>query len=105
MSSKAYWIGSINVTDMEKYKPYVAMVTAILAKYRGRFLVRGGNCDMVEGKIGPRVIVIEFRDYATAHECYFSSEYAAAKAVRLTASQGDVVIVEGYDGPQPAVAS
>ena len=51
MSSKAYWIGSINVTDMEKYKPYVAMVTAILAKYRGRFLVRGGNCDMVEGKI------------------------------------------------------
>lgn len=105
MSKKAYWIGTIEVADTEKYKPYIALVSGILAKYRGRFLVRGGACEVVEGKVRPRVIVIEFPDYATARACYFSPEYVAAKAVRVSASVGEVVIVEGYEGPQPGDAS
>jgi uncharacterized protein (DUF1330 family) len=102
MSKKGYWVATIEVSDPEKYKPYIAMVQGILAKFGGRFLVRGGTSEAVEGKLRPRMIVIEFPDYATARECYFSAEYAAAKAVRLSASVGDVVIVEGFDGPQPS---
>jgi uncharacterized protein (DUF1330 family) len=47
-------------------------------------------------------VVIEFDSYATALACYESPEYAAAIALRTGASEGDVVVVEGYDGPQPA---
>jgi uncharacterized protein (DUF1330 family) len=98
MPNKAYWIAAIEITDAAKYKPYVAMVGGILAKYRGRFLVRGGACEVVEGNFRPRIVVIEFPDLATAERCYRSPEYSAAKAVRNSASIGDVVIVEGYSG-------
>jgi len=101
MSNKAYWIAAIEVTDPQKYKSYVAMVDDILAKYRGRFLVRGGACEVVEGSVRPRVVVIEFPDLATAEKCYRSPEYSAAKALRNSASMGDVVIVEGYQDAQP----
>jgi uncharacterized protein (DUF1330 family) len=46
-------------------------------------------------------VVIEFADYATALACYRSSEYAAAKALRRGAASIDIVVIEGYDGPQP----
>jgi uncharacterized protein (DUF1330 family) len=45
--------------------------------------------------------VLEFKDYDTAKACYESSEYATAMKLRENASIGDLVIVEGYDGPQP----
>ena len=45
--------------------------------------------------------VIEFPDYESARECYRSPEYGRAMAIRKTASTGDILIVEGYDGPQP----
>ena|SRR5579864_4821148 len=101
MPNKAYWIAAIEVADAEKYQSYVAMVGGILAKYRGRFLVRGGACEVVEGSVRPRVVVIEFPDRATAEKCYRSPEYSAAKAIRNSASMGDVVIVEGYAAVQP----
>jgi uncharacterized protein (DUF1330 family) len=47
-------------------------------------------------------VVLEFKDYDTALACYNSPEYAQAMKHRLTASVGDVIIIEGYDGPQPA---
>ena len=47
-------------------------------------------------------VVIAFKDYATALACYDSPEYQAAKSLRVNASVGDLVIIDGYDGPQPA---
>ena len=99
--AKGYWIAHVDVTDPEAYKAYVAENAVAFAKYGGRFLVRNGERQMREGALRPRHVVIEFKDYATALACYDSQEYSAAAKLRAGASEGDLVIIEGYDGPQP----
>ena len=101
MAAKGYWIAQVDVRDPEPYREYMAANAVAFAKYRGRFLVRGGPAEHVEGSWRSRVVVIEFPDYATALACYRSPEYAAALAIRERHSTGDVIVVEGYDGPQP----
>ena len=102
--AKGYWVAHVDVTDPEAYKAYVAANAVAFRKYGGRFLVRGGAREVVEGKARSRNVVIEFKDYATALECYRSAEYRHAISLRTKASAGDVVVIEGYDGPQPADA-
>ena len=68
------------------------------SKYGGKFLVRGGVQQVEEGSQRPRSVVIEFKDLETAKACYHSPESQHAKSLRDAASQGDLVIVEGYDG-------
>lgn len=104
MAKKGYWIALVDVTDPEKYKSYVAANAAAFRKYGARFLTRGGASETVEGKFRSRVVVIEFKDYATALACYRSPEYQKAKALRSGASIADVSVIEGYDGPQPSDA-
>ena len=70
---------------------------AAFAKYGGRFLVRGGAQDVVEGDMRPRCVVIEFSDIEAARACYHSPEYQAALALRLPCSVADIAIVEGYE--------
>jgi uncharacterized protein (DUF1330 family) len=100
--AKGYWIGRVDVTDADAYQRYVSANAEAFAKYGARFLVRGGRCEAVEGTARSRNVVIEFADYATALACYRSPEYRRALALRTSASTIDLVIVEGYDGPQPA---
>lgn len=99
--AKGYWIGHVDVSDPEAYKAYIAANAAAFRKYGARFLVRGGPFEIMEGKARARHVVIEFKDYATALACYRSPEYRQAMALRSSASNGDLVVVEGYDGPQP----
>ena len=66
-----------------------------------RFLVRGGRHVPKEGSSRSRNVVLEFKDYETALACYNSPEYARLVAIRAPHSQGDLLIIEGYDGPQP----
>jgi uncharacterized protein (DUF1330 family) len=75
--------------------------TVSFAKYGARFLIRGGRFEAVEGAARSRNMVIEFPSYQAALECYCSPEYAAAMALRLDASEADILIIEGYDGVQP----
>jgi uncharacterized protein (DUF1330 family) len=96
--AKGYWIGNGIVHDAEGYKAYQAANAEPLAKYGGRFLVRAGQQNVVEGGMFPRTVVIEFPSYADAVACYESPEYQAAKAIRSDISQMQLVIVEGYDG-------
>ncbi|MFV0281901.1 MAG: DUF1330 domain-containing protein [Rhodoblastus sp.] len=98
---RGYWIGHVDVSDPEAYKAYVRANAAAFAKYGGKFLVRGGACEQPEGKLRARHVVIEFETYEKALACYRSPEYAAAIELRRPVSIGDIVIVEGYDGPQP----
>ena len=98
---RGYWIAHVDVTDADAYKAYVAANAVPFAKYGARFLVRGGRCEVPEGASRARQVVLEFKDYETALACYRSPEYEAAKALRVAASHADIVIVEGYDGPQP----
>src|SRR5262245_52262535 len=102
---KGYWIPHLDVSHPEGYKAYMAATPPAHHKYVGRALVRGGTYEVVEGRARSRNVLREFPDYATALACYRSPEYQSAKPLRLPHSQCDFVIVEGYDGPQPAAAS
>ena len=99
--AKGYWIAHVDVADAEAYKGYVAANAIAFAKYGARFLVRAGRAEVKGGALHPRHVVIEFKDYATALACYESEEYQRARVLRDAASVSDVVVVEGYDGPQP----
>ena len=99
--ARGYWIARIDVADAEAYKAYVAANAVPFAQYGARFLVRGGASESVEGTARSRNVVIEFKDHATALACYRSPEYQAALALRKPHAVSDLVIVEGYDGPQP----
>lgn len=99
--AKGYWVAQVDVTDPEGYKEYVAANAAAFHKYGARFLVRGGQSEAPEGTPRARNVVLQFKDYATAVACYHSPEYAAAKALRDGRAEADLLIVEGYDGPQP----
>lgn len=98
---KGFWVAFADVTDPEGYKAYIAANAVAFAKYGARFLVRGGPFEAPEGKPRARTVVIEFPTYEAALACYRSPEYAAAIALRQGKSVMDLVIVEGYDGPQP----
>jgi uncharacterized protein (DUF1330 family) len=99
--AKGYWIARIDVHNMDGYKAYVAANGAVFKKYGAKFLVRGGTFEAREGTSRTRNVVLEFKDYATALACYNSPEYTALVAIRSPHSEGDLVIIEGYDGPQP----
>ena len=98
---KAYWIGRVDVSNPEAYKAYMVANAIPFKKYGAKFLVRGGQFENPEGSSRSRNVVLEFKDYDTALACYNSPEYARLVAIRSPHSQGDLVIIEGYDGPQP----
>jgi uncharacterized protein (DUF1330 family) len=98
---KGYWVVSGDVTDPEGYKAYVAENAKAFGKYGARFLARGGNSEVVEGRSYSRTVIIEFKDFDTALTCYHSPEYARARELRKGRADLNMVIVEGYDGPQP----
>jgi uncharacterized protein (DUF1330 family) len=99
--AKGYWIARVDVNNDEGYKPYAAANPAIFKKFGARFVVRAGKFEIPEGTSRSRHIVIEFPDYATALACYRSPEYQENIKRRQPHAVADIVIVEGYDGPQP----
>ena len=99
--AKGYWIGRLDINDSEQYKLYVAANAMPLQKYGARFLVRGGQFENPEGASRTRNVVLEFPSYQAAVDCWHSPEYQAAIKLREHVSTNDLVIIEGYDGPQP----
>lgn len=99
--SKGYWIARVDVRDPEEYKKYVAANAKPFAEFGARFLVRGGTYQSAEGASRARNIVLEFPSYQAALDCWNSPDYQAAIKLRTPVSTADIVIVEGYDGPQP----
>lgn len=104
MAAKGYWIARLDVRDKERYKEYQAVVRRLLAEHGARLLVRYGRSDAHEGAPREWHVVIEFPDYEAALRCYNSPEYAAARELRQRLADGEVAVVEGYDGPQPSAA-
>jgi uncharacterized protein (DUF1330 family) len=100
--TKAYWIVRVDVRDPETYKKYLAANAAAFRKYGGRFLVRGGRTEVKSGTARARNVVMEFKDYDTAVACYHSPEYQHAIAERGFSADVDLIVIGGYDGPQPA---
>ena len=99
--AKGYWIASVDVSSEDGYKPYAMANPAIFKKFGGRYVIRGGAFECPEGTARSRNVVIEFPDYAAALACYRSPEYQQNIKVRQPHSTADIVIIGGYDGPQP----
>jgi len=99
--AKGYWIGRVDVSNEDGYKPYAAANAAIFKKYGAKYVIRGGKFECVEGQARSRNVVIEFPDYAAAMACYRSPEYQENIKRRLPHSVADLIVIEGYDGPQP----
>jgi len=92
----AYIIADIQVTDPAGYDQYRPLAAASIARSGGRFVVRGGKVDLLEGAPEPeRIVVIEFPDADTARRWYSSEEYQKALKIRQSASRGRVLLVEG----------
>ena len=93
-----YLIGESDVKDPEAYKQYVAGTPAVVAKFGGEFIVRGGKYVAKEGRapLG-RVVVIRFPNYEKAKAFYDSEEYADLLALRLSLTDSRLFLIEGVD--------
>ncbi len=96
--TKAYWVAHVDVDDPEVYEKYRQANAAPFAEYGARFIVRGGEQEVREGRVRARTVVIEFPSYEAAVACFESPAYQAAKDIRDPVSSADMVIVKGYDG-------
>ena len=92
----AYMIAHIEVTDPQGFERYREVVPAVIARHGGRYLIRGGAAETLEGDwTVPRLVVIEFPDHAAAKGFYDSPEYQEILPLRLAASNGTAAIVDG----------
>jgi uncharacterized protein (DUF1330 family) len=92
----AYVMGEIDVKNPAAYDDYRKQVLATVQKYGGRFLVRGGRAEALEGAAAAkRVVLLEFPSYEKALEWYRSSDYAPLIKLRQSASQGRLLFLEG----------
>ena len=91
-----YVVAEIEVTDSATYEEYRKLVPATVARYGGKYLVRGGAVERKEGGWEPkRLVVLEFPSLEQARTWYHSPEYAPALALRLKAARSKVLLVEG----------
>ena len=92
-----YIIVRIKVNDTETYDRYKAQTPGVIEQYGGRFLVRGGRNETLEGEDRglDRVVVLEFPNYEQAREFYHSPEYQEILGLRLQAADSEGVLVEG----------
>jgi uncharacterized protein (DUF1330 family) len=92
----AYVIVDIQIHDSAGYDEYRKVVGASLARYGGKFLVRGGEIDVLEGNWTPqRIVILEFDNAARARAWYDSEEYRLPKQMRMRASTANLIVVEG----------
>ena len=92
----AYVMAEVEVTNPDGYREYTTHVPGTIAKYGGRFLVRGGNAEVLEGEWPQlRRVIIEFPSLAAARQWWDSPEYEKPKALRRANSKGRLILLEG----------
>ena len=92
----AYVISRVDVKDAEQYAKYRAVTPAAVAAFGGKFVVRGGEMETLEGPDETRrVVVLEFESMDRAREFYNSEQYKAAIALRQPASEAQLILLEG----------
>ncbi|HYK55771.1 MAG TPA: DUF1330 domain-containing protein [Flavisolibacter sp.] len=94
----AYIIVEIEIHDPETYEEYKKLTPISLAAYRGKFIVRGGKTETLEGEWQPqRIVVLEFPTVERAKEWWASEEYAPAKNLRQRTAHTKMIVVEGFE--------
>jgi uncharacterized protein (DUF1330 family) len=92
----AYIIADIDIKDPVRYAEYIRVVPATIAQFDGKFVVRGGRTETLEGTWSPkRIVVLEFPTCERAREWWASHEYRAPRDLRQSASIGSLILVQG----------
>ena len=92
----AYVVVQIEIDDPVEYEIYKTLAPPSIAAFGGRYLIRGGACERLEGTWQPaRFVVLEFPDAGRARAWWSSEEYAEAKAIRQRCARTDMVLIEG----------
>jgi uncharacterized protein (DUF1330 family) len=92
----AYVIAQIEVTDPAQFEDYRRQVPATLALYGGRYVVRGGEHETLEGAWQPqRIVILEFPDRERAKAWWSSQEYAPIKRLRQGAARTELIVIDG----------
>jgi uncharacterized protein (DUF1330 family) len=92
----AYVVTEIEVIDKDRYEAYKQMVAPSIAAYGGKFLVRGGATETLEGTWSPqRLVIVEFASRAQAKAWWGSPQYAEAKALRQATARTQMIVAEG----------
>ena len=101
MSAPAYLIVEMNITDMERYKEYMAKAPACVKEYGGEYIVRGGRHETLEGDWQPhRMALLRFPSYEKAKAFYDEGPYAQVRKLRAGATEYfNMVLIEGVEGP------
>ena len=96
----AYVVVEVNVKDPVTYERYKVLAPPSIAQYGGRYIARGGTTVVLEGDWKPkRLVILEFPTLERAREWWASPEYAPAKALRMSCTETDMVVIEGVSGP------
>jgi uncharacterized protein (DUF1330 family) len=95
---KAYIIGDVKITDPVRYEDYKKLTPGSLIPFGGKFIVRGGHTETLEGEWKPgRIVVLEFPSLEKAKAWWSSDGYAPAKAIRQSASVAKMIVAEGFE--------
>ena len=93
---KAYVIVDVNITHPDRYENYTKLTPGSLLPFEGKFIVRGGAAETLEGEWQPgRMVVVEFPSIEKAKAWWSSEGYAPAKALRQSASETKMIVIEG----------
>jgi uncharacterized protein (DUF1330 family) len=96
----SYIIAEVDVHDAAGFEEYRKLVPGTIAQYGGRYIVRGGKSEVLEGDWTPkRIVILEFPDFERAREWWASQEYAEPKKMRQRTARTNLVLVEGYAPP------
>jgi uncharacterized protein (DUF1330 family) len=96
----AYIIAEVDVQDAAGFAEYGKLVPGTIAQYGGRYLIRGGKTELLEGDWTPkRVVVLEFPDFERAREWWASQEYLEPKKIRQRSAHTNLILVDGYAPP------
>jgi len=94
----AYVVVEVEITDPERFKDYQAMVPATIAAFGGKYLVRGGEVETLEGSWNPsRVVVLEFESVEQAKRWWDSDDYREARDLRQATSNTNMIVVQGVE--------
>ncbi len=92
----AYVIVDITVTDPERYEDYKKLAPPAIAAYGGKYVVRGGKSEKLEGNWEPnRIVILQFESTEKAKEFINSPEYREARALRHETASSNMIVVEG----------
>ncbi|HXE38706.1 MAG TPA: DUF1330 domain-containing protein [Azonexus sp.] len=99
MSAKGYLIAEAKVHDAAAYEQYKPLSLAAVEQYGGRFIVRGGASEVLEGKWSPpqRMVIVEFDSVEQAKAFYHSTEYQAARKIRENAAEMNMLVISGVE--------